>query len=369
MGQGSSSGNPWVDVPLMVAGFGSSVLQAWDNHQTGAEMRRQMRESGPIIRTTVGAVSSYIGHRQRFERWSMFVSGLGVTAQFLDVWQGVRAQTALEKVGARIADNAEAQTGLIAPKKFAEQVHHFVSQQTTRNWPDRKRRHVFFLYHPDTDWDPAYFHRTRDQNGQSRISHRFLGMSENLDALVVWMRFMKETMSNQGTRVHIHLLVPAYRPMLIGEALTFPDCLLPLTIHGHIHNSKPYVWLNLPNPQRRLYLVDVPNLADLAPEESDGSMFGLLIGAAATLSAGFWGGPPAAAGTGASYFAHMMNNQNRSQRPFISNAEPRVLGQAPDENSDDEGSSGDDEEREARRHEASNRRIRRQRRHRELSGH
>lgn len=63
----------------------------------------------------------------------------------LEIWQGACAQTALEEVGGRIADNAEAQIGLIAPKKFDEQVHHFVSQQTTWKWPNSKRHHVFFL--------------------------------------------------------------------------------------------------------------------------------------------------------------------------------------------------------------------------------
>ncbi|KAI3527347.1 hypothetical protein CABS02_15393 [Colletotrichum abscissum] len=318
-----------------------------------------MKEAAPLIRANAEAVTSFLGHRQIVERWGMYVSGLGLAAQFLEVLQGSRAQAALEAVHARIADNAEAQTGLDAPEKFAKQVHRFVIQQTIRPWPSKGRLHVFFLYHPDTDWDPAFFHRIQDQP----LSHRFLGMSQNLDALVIWMRFVKDNMTREGKKIHIHLLIPAYRPMMIGESLAFPHKLMPLTIHGHIHNSKPYVWLNLPKPSRRVHFIDVGNLADLSRDEA--STLGETIRrGAATVATAMVAGVPAGLAVGLFLFGNANFGRTQSQHPYISDADPRTLGEAPVEDSDDDRSSDDDEERQARRLEPTTCRVRRGQRHR-----
>ncbi|OHE97151.1 hypothetical protein CORC01_07592 [Colletotrichum orchidophilum] len=305
------------------------------------------QESVPLIRANAEAITVYLEHRRLIDRWGMYVSSLGVAAQFLEVLQGSRAQAALEAVGGRMADNAEAQTGLDAPSKFAKQVHRFVVQQTTctRRWQSEGQLHVFFLYHPDTDWDPAFFHRIRDQP----LSRRFFGISQNLDALVIWMSFIKENMARQRKEIHIHLLIPAYRPMMTGESLAFPDKLMPLTIHGHIHNSMPYVWLNLPQPSRRLQLSGVGNLTDLLRNEADNSNIPeVILGGVATAAAGAIAGIPAAIAVG-SFFAGKANSGRI--RPFVSDAHPRMLGEAPARDLDDDRSSDDDddEKRQVRR--------------------
>lgn len=254
--QQSKAGKPWVEIAVNTI---PQAVDAYTSYKNGKVMREEMRETGPKIRACASAIVDSINDAKIDRGWNRFLSGLGAAVHFLEVWQGASAHTALEDIGARLANEAEAHTGLIAPKKFVEQVHDFIIEKTSREWPSRSRNHVFFLYHPDTDWSPSFFRRIQNHP----LSQRFLGMSENLDALVLWMRFIKEKMAKEGKKIHIHLLIPAYRPMLIGASLAVPDQLLPMSIHGHIHNSKPYVWLNIPHPARRLSFYEVGNLADL----------------------------------------------------------------------------------------------------------
>ncbi|KAF2194015.1 hypothetical protein K469DRAFT_189668 [Zopfia rhizophila CBS 207.26] len=68
-----------------------------------------------------------------------------------------------------------------------------------------------------------------------------LGISENLDALCLWMTFLRRYLDKHDKKVRFHLTIPAYRPMLIKDPLIFPEKLFPLTIQGLVHNSKEYV--------------------------------------------------------------------------------------------------------------------------------
>ncbi|KAM7195071.1 hypothetical protein V8F33_006940 [Rhypophila sp. PSN 637] len=71
-------------------------------------------------------------------------------------------------------------------------------------------------------------------------------MSENLDAIVIWMMFLRQYTGKSGKKQRFHLIVPAYRPMLIKDPLIFPTELYPFTIRGLVHNSRPLVWFDLP---------------------------------------------------------------------------------------------------------------------------
>ncbi|AEO70718.1 uncharacterized protein THITE_2132160 [Thermothielavioides terrestris NRRL 8126] len=103
----------------------------------------------------------------------------------------------------------EAQTGLEAPRKFARQVDMTIREQMAST-PSGSTRDIFFLYHPDTDRHGEFF----------------------------------DTRSVK--RARFHLIIPAYRPMLIIDPLIFPEELYPLTIRGLVHNSQPLVWFDLP---------------------------------------------------------------------------------------------------------------------------
>lgn len=63
----------------------------------------------------------------------------------------------------------------------------------------------------------------------------------------------------QGRRVRpvmLHLLVPAYQPIVIAEALKIPEDIGDFAIEGRVNSNKPFVWMNLPEEQRN-YTVDI----------------------------------------------------------------------------------------------------------------
>lgn len=54
----------------------------------------------------------------------------------------------------------------------------------------------------------------------------------------------------------LHLLVPAYQPIVIVEALKIPEEIGNFAIEGRVNSNKPFVWMNLPEGQRN-YVIDV----------------------------------------------------------------------------------------------------------------
>ena len=113
---------------------------------------------------------------------------------------------------------------------------------------DLRREHFYFVYHPDNDWHPTFFTMVKNRP----LPESFYGMSENLDALCVWMQFVRIMFAKMRKPKHqpvFHILIPGYRPFSIPEPLAFPEALQPLHIHGLTNNCKPYVHLNLPGAE------------------------------------------------------------------------------------------------------------------------
>lgn len=169
-----------------------------------------------------------------------FCVAVGVAVQCIQVYQGQQIIAALREVKQELA----VQTGLDAPQKFATQVYDYINQKT-KETAKYGKKHLFFLYHPDTDWHPPFSTMVESRP----LPDTFYGMSENLDALCVWMRFIRIMFTKTkelGKNTMFHILMPAYRPFVIEEPLVFSEVLQPLCIHGMIHNNMPYVQLNLP---------------------------------------------------------------------------------------------------------------------------
>ncbi|KFA69093.1 hypothetical protein S40285_00069 [Stachybotrys chlorohalonatus IBT 40285] len=328
MAQSWTKEDKWIEIGISTAGTVFYVPDIINGRETGRQTRHRMTEAAPLIHANAEAAKFHLGHWRIFRRCNKYISDLGVTAQFLAVLQGPRTQAALRSIDVPIAANGE---GDVSSETVALRVHELIVQCTTRYRQSKSYSHVFFLCHPDTDtdWDWAFFRCVQDQP----LSHRFLGMSQNLDALVVWMRFVKKNMDKDGKKIHIHLLIPAYRPMVAGESLAFSADLMPLTIHGHVHSSMPYVWLNLPKPSRRLQLINVGNLANVPCYEIAVSPFEVL-GMTATAAAGRIAGPLAAAFVGSYFLGNSSCGRTQSRRRFISTTDPRTL--------DDDRSSDDD---------------------------
>jgi hypothetical protein len=73
---------------------------------------------------------------------------------------------------------------------------------------------------------------------------------------------LKRCLKKSGQeKIYIHLLISAYRSILIAEPLDFLRELFSLTVHGYIYNSRLYVWLNLLVESRGLSLDKIRNLA------------------------------------------------------------------------------------------------------------
>ena len=175
--------------------------------------------------------------------FSAFVSVAAVAAQFVQVYQGQQLIAELRK----IREELVVHTGLVAPERFANQVYNYIDMKVNGT-KESGREHFYFVYHPDNDWHPTFFNKVKSQP----LPESFYGMSENLDALCVWMQFVRRMfakMRKAKDQPMFHILMPSYRSFAIPEPLAFPEALQPLCIHGLTNNCKPYVHLNLPGAE------------------------------------------------------------------------------------------------------------------------
>ncbi|KAH7117100.1 hypothetical protein B0J11DRAFT_571532 [Dendryphion nanum] len=237
---------------LQLPGAVKDSIGAYNEYHNGKQMRQQL----PVIMTLLENLMDEFGKHNYATRFSQFLSLLGVMTQFVQVLQGDSAlRNVLQDLGVKISREIEAQTGLKSPR-FAKQVHRFIHQRTQEMRQD-DANHFFFVYHPDTDWNPEFFHRAQ----ANPLPSNFLGMSSNLDTLCIWMLFIRSLLARSKIKGHFHILIPAYRPLIIQDPVIFPPELYPLTIEGHIHDSIFQVWLNIRHVPNDLTLRDVGNLA------------------------------------------------------------------------------------------------------------
>ncbi|KAE8448819.1 hypothetical protein EG329_008821 [Mollisiaceae sp. DMI_Dod_QoI] len=196
-------------------------------------------KAASAIKAAMPSVKIMAQHAKYMPAFGTFVSAAGVVAQGVQVYYTGQAVTELRGMREELV----AQTGLDAPKKFAKQVYRYIRMKAEQS--QDSETHIFFLYHPDTDWHPDFFEMVE----HDPLPDNFYGMSENLDALCVWMQYLRLTFIKNGkwgkTAV-FDLLMPGYRPFTIKEPLAFSCNLQPLRLHGMIHNTQPHVKINLP---------------------------------------------------------------------------------------------------------------------------
>ncbi|KAF2455436.1 hypothetical protein BDY21DRAFT_350826 [Lineolata rhizophorae] len=215
---------------------GIVALEAANN--LGRTMERVQGAAGvvlPTVKTVAGLASCYSNI------FTSFVAAAGVAAQFIQVSQNRQAIQELKEIRQELV----AQTGLVAPKKFAKQVCNYIHMKANET-AHSNDKHIYFLYHPDNDWHPDFSELIK----RRPLPGNFYGMSENLDALSVWMRFLRVVFAERkrwGKSAIFHVLMPAYRPFVIKDPLAFCDKLQPLCLHGLVHNNAPNVRLNLPD--------------------------------------------------------------------------------------------------------------------------
>ncbi|KAM5376402.1 hypothetical protein ACJZ2D_005456 [Fusarium nematophilum] len=264
-----------------------NMVEAGDCFLNGRVHRQELKANGEAYRQSLLAVqapSNSVDKLFRNTNWIKLLSAFMTTVQLgmniLDIIYG----SELERIGIKIADELEARTGLSAPGKFSVHVHKFLWHHSRTVYPD-DFRHIYFLYHPDTDWYPEFSSLVRERP----LPDNVLDISENLDALVVWMRFIRQHLGRRSKTTMLHLLIPAYRPMLIKDALEFPNLGL-FMIHGEIHHARNYIWMNLPTvqdyPGDLIVLKDVGNMARAESEWKDAAAFGTAAGGMTATFAG-----------------------------------------------------------------------------------
>lgn len=114
---------------------------------------------------------------------------------------------------------------------------------------DRRRtEHAFFVCHPDTDWT-SRFAEILGNGGLHDPEGRYRGRTSNLDLVTIMMLKTLKREEELGKELILHLIIPAYTPLLIEEAIRLPDILGQVKIHGKIHRGMEYVWINLPQEQ------------------------------------------------------------------------------------------------------------------------
>ncbi|KAM0429096.1 hypothetical protein ACHAQK_011268 [Fusarium lateritium] len=143
------------------------------------------------------------------------------------------------KAGVEVPEKSESWVDQSEPAKFAGHVYRFMGRQCRSASSDR---HLYVLYHPDPEWHADFYDLLQDKP----LPSNFLGLSDNLDALVAFVRFVRKRLGKRANTAMFHLLIPTSRPMSIRDALEFPD-LGDLAIHGETHNGSNYVWINLPS--------------------------------------------------------------------------------------------------------------------------
>jgi hypothetical protein len=246
--------------------------------------------------------NSLADRAEYFARFTLFTT----TTLMIQVYQGVRA---LQKIGEVLGDikeemmlaNSLQVQGSSGDYGFARHVYDFVQMKIDGVEDDDEKHHCFFVYHPDTNWYPAFRRLVR----QNPLPPSFCGKSDNLDKLCQYMQSLRESntpvdiKADKKARDEIkvntifHVLIPAWAPIAILEPLHFPQDLQPLLVEGLCHQGRPYVALNLPAAPRHL-LNGVLNVLD--PSQAN-ARAEIVSGLTAVVASG-WGANGAALALG-----------------------------------------------------------------------
>ncbi|KAH6607026.1 hypothetical protein Trco_003339 [Trichoderma cornu-damae] len=195
-----------------------------------------------------------------FAYFSMIATTVRIGVNIVQTYQGIQA---LQLIAAKLQDisvSLAAQTALMAQKEFPDYVHSMIRERLTQTSDDASLEHWFFLWHPDDDWYPKFFHLLEEKP----LGSRFCGYTNQIDSVFVFMiaarRRITEMEYKARRRGHsvrptrLHLLIPAYQPILIAEALKIPEEVGDFVMEGRINSNREFVWLNLPDDQRHYVL-------------------------------------------------------------------------------------------------------------------
>ncbi|RBR26830.1 uncharacterized protein FIESC28_00411 [Fusarium coffeatum] len=199
---------------------------------------------------------SLVDSAKLFHQFSIVATTLSAGANIIQTYQGIQALNLIAAKLGNISDTLQAQAALTAQRDFPQYVFDMIRERLSQTSVDQDREHWFFLWHPDTDWYPKFFHLIEEK----KLSPRFCGYTNQLDTVFMFMlaareRITKREMVKARRRQHckpvqLHLIIPAYQTILIPDRIKIPEEIGDFVIEGRINSNRPFVWLNLPDDQQ-----------------------------------------------------------------------------------------------------------------------
>ncbi|RSL47293.1 hypothetical protein CEP54_013462 [Fusarium duplospermum] len=201
-----------------------------------------------------------------FGYFNMAATTIGIGANLVLTYQGIQALRLIAAKLDDIATSLAAQTALTAQRDFPRYVYAMIQERLSQTADDPACDHWFFLFHPDNDWYPKFYRLLEKESP----GPRFCGYTNQIDTVFIFMLAARRRIEERAYRarrkrrpfrhVRLHLLIPAYQPILIFEALKIPEEIGDFIMEGRINSNREFVWLNLPEEQRH-YVTGIGNWA------------------------------------------------------------------------------------------------------------
>lgn len=233
-----------------MVGIANNIWNATQVANNVSSAAKMMDQSIPEIVLAGKSIASSANRAAYAAAFASVISTVGTFGELAFAYQGTEA---LNRIAGHLGDisrSSAAHVGLIAPRKFAQIVIDFINEKLHLYRDSNRTEHAFFVYHPDTDWTSAFSAILREK-GLDDPEGRYRGRTSNLDLAIIMMleTRAREKEKESGKTLELHLIIPAYTHMVIEEAISLPEDLGQVIIHGKRHRSTEYVWINLPEEQ------------------------------------------------------------------------------------------------------------------------
>lgn len=129
-----------------------------------------------------------------------------------EVRQGVKALTEMEM---HLRDhNSILVSGSAGPAGFAQHVYDFVRMRVDETISGSEQRHMFFVYHPDTNWWPQFWNLIRS----GPLPEQYCAKSDDLDKLCQMMQHLRRALAG-GRRRHVDetRISPPYTRLVLRQ--------------------------------------------------------------------------------------------------------------------------------------------------------
>ncbi|KAK2036376.1 hypothetical protein LZ31DRAFT_422614, partial [Colletotrichum somersetense] len=225
--------------------------KAWQEQE---EACQQMKDALPrllkdIQAREIGVVPGAFNSTPTFIEYFQTAALGTVSLALLDLANSIRKVGAsLEAIRSELAISNVARVQGWDNGGFGAYVHRFVQNEMAAvggiPGDADHEHHFFYLWHPDSDWYPAFERRQTSEP----LGPAFGGYHHDLATICLRMRSDRKALiatTDHGHAAVFHLIIPAYYPLVIDRPVTFAHELLPLVITGARHRSTDFVWFAL----------------------------------------------------------------------------------------------------------------------------